>query len=133
MQVKLFADTFTEKVAVFALLRASTKAELEEAKEKLREGLKVCRHTSSMLMRYMCYDYSSCITTAASDGCIAGFEMHRHADRIPCTFQVVEQFLQIHAVDAEPGYFLGDVYSWAETITTPFLRRFLVAIPKVRT
>lgn len=38
--------------------------------------------------------------------------------------QVVEKFLQIHAVDEEPGYFLGADYSIAETALTPFIRRY---------
>ena len=40
--------------------------------------------------------------------------------------QVVEKFLQIHAVDEEPGYFLGSQYSFAETALTPFVRRYTV-------
>lgn len=42
------------------------------------------------------------------------------------TLQVVEKFLQIHAVDEEPGYFLGSQYSFAETALTPFVRRYTV-------
>ena len=38
--------------------------------------------------------------------------------------QVVEAFLQIHAIDAEPGYFLGSEYSFAEVATSPFVRRY---------
>lgn len=34
-------DLFTEKLAVFPVLRATTKAEVEEGKKKLTDGLKV--------------------------------------------------------------------------------------------
>lgn len=36
----------------------------------------------------------------------------------------MEKFLQTHAVDGEPGYFLGSQYSFAEVATTPFMRRY---------
>ena len=39
-RVKLFADACSEQLSAFAVLRASTKAEVEEAKQKLVEGLK---------------------------------------------------------------------------------------------
>lgn len=40
LQVKLFTEAWTDKVPIFSLLRASTKAEVEEAKQKLIDGLK---------------------------------------------------------------------------------------------
>ena len=40
LQVKLFTEAFTDKVPIMSTLRASTKAELEEAKQKLVSGLK---------------------------------------------------------------------------------------------
>ncbi len=40
-QVKLFIETFNEQMSAFPLLRASTKAQLEERKEKFIAGLKV--------------------------------------------------------------------------------------------
>jgi hypothetical protein len=50
LQVKLFAQAFADKMPLYSLVRASTKAEVEEAKQKLVEGLKarvlhVCRDT----------------------------------------------------------------------------------------
>lgn len=40
-QAKLFVDVYTNNVAVFPLLLASTQRELAEAKDKLVAGLKV--------------------------------------------------------------------------------------------
>ncbi len=40
-QVKLFIETFTEQFSTFALLRASSKAQLKEREEKFIAGLKV--------------------------------------------------------------------------------------------
>lgn len=39
-QVKLFIETFNEQMSVFALLTATTKAQLEERKTKFFAGLK---------------------------------------------------------------------------------------------
>ena len=41
LQVKLFTETFSEKLNAFSLLRASTPEQLEEAKAKFASGLKV--------------------------------------------------------------------------------------------
>ena len=41
LQVKLFIEAFTEHANVFSLLRASSQEQLDEAKTKLRSGLKV--------------------------------------------------------------------------------------------
>ena len=41
LQVKLFIETFTEQFSTFALLRASSKAQLKEREEKFVAGLKV--------------------------------------------------------------------------------------------
>jgi glutathione S-transferase len=84
-RVKLWVDAFNDKLAVFPILRATTKAQVEEGKQKLIEGLKY-----------------------------------------------LESFLQKYAVAGEPGYFLGADYSFAETATTPFIRRYLRALPEYR-
>ena len=42
---------------------------------------------------------------------------------------MVEKFLQIHAVDEAPGYFLGSQYSYAEAAISPFVRRYSVVSP----
>ena len=39
-QVKLFTEAFTDKVPIYSILRATTKAELEVAKQNLVDGLK---------------------------------------------------------------------------------------------
>lgn len=44
----------------------------------------------------------------------------------------LEKYLQKYGGSGEPGYFLGDTYSFAETATTPFLRRYLLALPRFR-
>lgn len=54
LQVKLFMEAWTDKVPIFSLLRATTKAEVEEAKEKLIGGMKaralhVCTAATSVL------------------------------------------------------------------------------------
>jgi hypothetical protein len=56
LQVKLFTEAWTDKVPFFPLLRASTKAEAEEAKEKLIDGMKarvlhVCTAATSEVNR----------------------------------------------------------------------------------
>jgi glutathione S-transferase len=84
-RVKLFTEAWTDKVPIFSLLRATTKAEVEEAKQKLIDGLKYLEH-----------------------------------------------FMQKYALPEEPGYFLGSEYSYAETVTTPFVRRAVLALPPYR-
>jgi hypothetical protein len=48
-QVKLFVQAFTDKVPIYPILMASTKAELEEKKQTLVDGLKArlpaCLHS----------------------------------------------------------------------------------------
>ena len=46
--------------------------------------------------------------------------------------QVVDAFLTQHGSDVGGDYFLGGMYSAAETMTTPFVRRMLVALPALR-
>jgi len=84
-KVKLFTETFSEKLNAFSLLRASTPEQLEEAKAKFASGLKI-----------------------------------------------VNEFLERHGSEEGGNYFLGGTYSAAETITTPFARRMLVALPALR-
>jgi hypothetical protein len=43
LQVKLFTEAWTDKVPIFSLLRATTKAEVEEAKQKLIDGMKASK------------------------------------------------------------------------------------------
>lgn len=53
-------------------------------------------------------------------------------DRLVDGLKVVEKFLQIHAIDEAPGYFLGSQYSYAEAALSPFVRRYSVALPVLR-
>ena len=49
-----------------------------------------------------------------------------------CAPQIVNEFLERHGSEEGGDYFLGGTYSAAETITTPFVRRMLVALPALR-
>jgi len=84
-KVKLFTETFSERVNAFSLLRASTPEELDAATKSLINGLKI-----------------------------------------------VNKFLEVHGSEEGGDYFLGGTYSAAETVTTPFVRRLLVALPPLR-
>lgn len=46
--MKLFIEAFTEQVAFFPLLRASTPEQLEEGKGKFAAGLKVAQSTAPL-------------------------------------------------------------------------------------
>lgn len=43
--------------------------------------------------------------------------------------QVLDKFLRVSGSSEGGDYFLGGRYSFAETVTTPFLRRSLVTLP----
>ena len=51
---------------------------------------------------------------------------------LPLWCQVLDAFLRQHGSEDGGDYFLGGTYSAAETITTPFVRRMLVALPVLR-
>lgn len=51
---------------------------------------------------------------------------------LPMWCQVLDAFLRQHGSEEGGDYFLGGTYSAAETITTPFVRRMLVALPVLR-
>lgn len=42
--------------------------------------------------------------------------------------QVLDKFIRASGSSEAPGYFLGSIYSYAETVTTPFLRRALLVL-----
>ncbi|BDA48821.1 probable glutathione S-transferase U26 [Coccomyxa sp. Obi] len=43
--------------------------------------------------------------------------------------EVLDKFIRASGSSGSPGYFLGSTYSYAETVTTPFLRRAQVTLP----
>jgi glutathione S-transferase len=45
-----------------------------------------------------------------------------------CAAQVLDKYIRASGGSDGAGYFLGDRYSYAETITTPFLRRALLVL-----
>lgn len=46
--------------------------------------------------------------------------------------QVLDKFIRTAGSSEGGGYFLGGRYSFAETVTTPFLRRALLVLPHYR-
>ena len=45
-----------------------------------------------------------------------------------CAAQILDKYIRASGGSDGAGYFLGDRYSYAETITTPFLRRALLVL-----
>ena len=42
---------------------------------------------------------------------------------------MLDKYIRASGSSGSPGYFLGSTYSYAETVSTPFLRRALVTLP----
>jgi hypothetical protein len=98
-----------DKLPIFPILRASTKAEVEAAKQKLVEGLKA----SAPHLR-LC-DCSNQMST-----CILPQHLQSwrgYVSWLLLMLQYLERFLQKYALPGEPGYFLGSEYSYAETVS----------------
>jgi hypothetical protein len=116
LQVKLFTQAFTDKVPIYPILLASTKAELEEKKQTLADGLKArVPGCFAHLQTHHSIVHSS--KSYDSTHLVSRLLLSRGVTLLPLVaVQYLERFLQKYALPEALGYFLGSEYSYAETV-----------------